>query len=73
MLFVLDRFIGIALIGSLGYEGIFTIATVLSAASLALMWFVIDATPPKDKKREKKGMTLDDFYRSASGPLLAFS
>lgn len=54
-------FIGIALIGSLGYEGIFTIATVLSAISLVLMWFVIDATPPKDKKRGKKGLSLDDF------------
>ena len=54
-------FIGIALIGSLGYEGIFTIATVLSVISLVLMWFVIDATPPKDKKRGKKGLSLDDF------------
>lgn len=54
-------FIGIALIGSLGYEGIFTIATVLSAISLVLMWFVIDATPPKDKKRGKKSLSLDDF------------
>ena len=54
-------FIGIALIGSLGYKGIFTIATVLSAISLVLMWFVIDATPPKDKKRGKKGLSLDDF------------
>ena len=65
-------FIGIALIGSLGYEGIFTIATVLSAASLALMWFVIDATPPKDKKREKKGMTLDDFLDRRLVPFSIF-
>ena len=65
-------FIGIALIGSLGYEGIFTIATVLSAASLALMWFVIDATPPKDKKREKKGITLDDFIDRRLVPFSIF-
>lgn len=54
-------FIGIALIGSLGYDGIFGIATGLSAVSLLLMWFVIDVTPPKDQKREKKTLSLDDF------------
>ena len=65
-------FIGIALIGSLGYEGIFTIATVLSAISLVLMWFVIDATPPKDKKRGKKGLSLDDFIDRRLIPLSIF-
>lgn len=54
-------FIGIALIGSFGYDGIFSIATGLSAVSLLLMWFVIDVTPPKDQKREKKSFSLDDF------------
>lgn len=54
-------FIGIALIGSFGYDGIFSIATGLSAVSLLLMWFVIDVTPPKDQKREKKSLSLDDF------------
>lgn len=54
-------FIGIVLIGSFGYDGIFSIATGLSAVSLLLMWFVIDVTPPKDQKREKKSLSLDDF------------
>lgn len=47
-------FIGIALIGSLGYDGIFSIATGLSAVSLLLMWFVIDVTPPKIKNVRKR-------------------
>ena len=65
-------FIGIALIGSLGYDGIFSIATGLSAASLLLMWFVIDVTPPKDQKREKKSLSLDDFIDKRLVPFSIF-
>lgn len=36
-------FISIALLGTIGYTGIFTIATTLSGISLLLMYFVIDA------------------------------
>lgn len=65
-------FIGIALIGSLGYDGIFGIATGLSAVSLLLMWFVIDVTPPKDQKREKKSLSLDDFIDKRLVPFSIF-
>ncbi len=65
-------FIGIALIGSLGYDGIFGIATGLSAVSLLLMWFVIDVTPPKDQKREKKTLSLDDFIDKRLVPFSIF-
>lgn len=65
-------FIGIALIGSLGYDGIFGIATGLSAVSLLLMWFVIDVTPPKDQKREKKTISLDDFIDKRLVPFSIF-
>ena len=65
-------FIGIALIGSLGYDGIFSIATGLSAVSLLLMWFVIDVTPPKDQKREKKSLSLDDFIDKRLVPFSIF-
>lgn len=65
-------FIGIALIGSLGYDGIFGIATGLSAVSLLLMWFVIDVTPPKDQKREKKSLSLDDFIDKRLLPFSIF-
>ena len=65
-------FIGIALIGSLGYDGIFSIATGLSAVSLLLMWFVIDVTPPKDQKREKKTISLDDFIDKRLVPFSIF-
>ena len=65
-------FIGIALIGSLGYDGIFSIATGLSAVSLLLMWFVIDVTPPKDQKREKKTLSLDDFIDKRLVPFSIF-
>lgn len=65
-------FIGIALIGSLGYDGIFIIATGLSAVSLLLMWFVIDVTPPKDQKREKKSLSLDDFIDKRLVPFSIF-
>lgn len=65
-------FIGIALIGSFGYDGIFSIATGLSAVSLLLMWFVIDVTPPKDQKREKKSLSLDDFIDKRLVPFSIF-
>lgn len=65
-------FIGIALIGSLGYDGIFGIATGLSAVSLLLMWFVIDVTPPKDQKRGKKTISLDDFIDKRLVPFSIF-
>ena len=65
-------FIGIALIDSLGYDGIFSIATGLSAVSLLLMWFVIDVTPPKDQKREKKSLSLDDFIDKRLVPFSIF-
>lgn len=65
-------FIGIALIGSLGYDGISSIATGLSAVSLLLMWFVIDVTPPKDQKREKKSLSLDDFIDKRLVPFSIF-
>lgn len=65
-------FIGIALIGSLGYDGIFSIATGLSAVSLLLMCFVIDVTPPKDQKREKKSLSLDDFIDKRLVPFSIF-
>lgn len=65
-------FIGITLIGSLGYDGIFSIATGLSAVSLLLMWFVIDVTPPKDQKREKKTLLLDDFIDKRLVPFSIF-
>ena len=65
-------FIGIALIGSLGYDSIFGIATGLSAVSLLLMWFVIDVTPPKDQKREKKTLSLDDFIDKRLVPFSIF-
>ena len=65
-------FIGIALIGSLGYDGIFGIATGLSAVSLLLMWFVIDVTPPKDQKLEKKSLSLDDFIDKRLVPFSIF-
>lgn len=54
-------FIGIALLGTIGYTGIFTIATTLSGISLLLMYFVIDATPKLDRTKPKKSITLDDF------------
>ena len=65
-------FIGIALLGSLGYEGIFMIATALSGTSLLLMWFVIDVTPPKDRQREKKTLSLDDFIDKRLVPFSIF-
>ena len=65
-------FIGIALLESLGYEGIFTIASALSAVSLLLMWFVIDVTPPKDKERRKKTISLDDFIDRRLVPFSIF-
>ena len=65
-------FICIALIGSLGSDGIFSIATGLSAVSLLLMWFVIDVTPPKDQKREKKSLSLDDFIDKRLVPFSIF-
>ena len=65
-------FIGIALLGSLGYEGIFMIATALSGTSLLLMWFVIDVTPPKDREREKKTLSLDDFIDKRLVPFSIF-
>ena len=65
-------FIGIALIGSLGYDGIFSIATGLSAVSLLLMSFVIDGTPPKDQKREIKSLSLDDFIDKRLVPFSIF-
>ncbi len=65
-------FIGIALLGSLGYDGIFTIAAALSAVSLLLMWFVIDVTPPKDRTREKKSLTIDDFIDRRLVPFSIF-
>ncbi|HIU84675.1 MAG TPA: MFS transporter [Candidatus Aphodousia gallistercoris] len=54
-------FIGIALLDRLGYNGIFSIASALSAVSLALLWFVIDVTPAIDRSQPKKRITLDDF------------
>lgn len=65
-------FTGIALLGSLGYEGIFMIATALSGTSLLLMWFVIDVTPPKDRQREKKTLSLDDFIDKRLVPFSIF-
>ena len=65
-------FIGIALLGSLGYEGIFSIAASLSAVSLLLMWFVIDVKPPVDRVREKKGVSLDDFIDRRLVPFSIF-
>ena len=65
-------FIGIALLGALGYEGIFMIATALSGTSLLLMWFVIDVTPPKDRQREKKTLSLDDFIDKRLVPFSIF-
>ena len=65
-------FIGIALLGSLGYEGIFSIAASLSAVSLLLMWFVIDVKPPVDRVREKKGLSLDDFIDRRLVPFSIF-
>ena len=65
-------FIGIPLLGSLGYDGIFTIATGLSALSLLLMWFVIDVTPPVDKVRPKKRVALDDFIDKRLVPFSIF-
>ena len=65
-------FIGIALLGSLGYEGIFMIATALSGTSLLLMWFVIDVTPQKDREREKKTLSLDDFIDKRLVPFSIF-
>ena len=65
-------FIGIALIGSLGYDGIFSIATGLAAVSLLLVWFVIDVTPPKDQKCEKKSLSLDDFIDKRLVPFSIF-
>lgn len=65
-------FIGIALLGSLGYEGIFSIAVSLSAASLLLMWCVIDVKPPVDRVREKKGVSLDDFIDRRLVPFSIF-
>ena len=65
-------FIGIALLGSLGYKGIFLIAASLSAISLLLMWFVIDVKPPVDRVREKKGLSLDDFIDRRLVPFSIF-
>lgn len=65
-------FIGIALLGSLGYEGIFMIAIALSGTSLLLMWFVIDVTPSKDRQREKKTLSLDDFIDKRLVPFSIF-
>ena len=65
-------FIGIALLGSLGYKGIFSIAASLSAVSLLLMWFVIDVKPPVDRVREKKGVSLDDFIDRRLVPFSIF-
>ena len=65
-------FIGIALLGSLGYEVIFSIAASLSAVSLLLMWFVIDVKPPVDRVREKKGLSLDDFIDRRLVPFSIF-